>query len=329
MAGSEDDIPPTPPPLSPPSQHNLQHYFNIKLPYSQEGRDYEIWGQLKMEHLFGPLLQTIFLSGMLFRGGNGPESPRRCKIRNFSRSLPFWPGLKFLNMRTKAALTASSSSSRMWHSISAKHRVLMMASTVYGVSLTPFLLFPTLDHEDLRTTWIEFDLEEIGLTKCQVAIDFHGGMKSSYKKKGAFCLESAYLRGIKIVGGEMLGTLGIRINKIGGDLVNRRTFKDLVTLDGEGVDWTSHTENKQENYALMACSEFHGSDKSNFCSKEYVPGLLVVLLVFVFFGAQNKLDCQHGNKTCDCGGSGGGGDGLSIGDVGVQGKMVKEEKPVT
>ncbi|GJV98131.1 ribonuclease H-like domain-containing protein [Tanacetum coccineum] len=30
--------------------------------------------------------------------------------------------------------------------------------------------------------------------------------------------------------------------------------KALVTLDGEGVDWTSHSKDEQENYALMACS---------------------------------------------------------------------------
>ncbi|GKD72379.1 hypothetical protein Tco_1330661, partial [Tanacetum coccineum] len=35
--------------------------------------------------------------------------------------------------------------------------------------------------------------------------------------------------------------------------------KALVTLDGEGVDWTSHSEDKQENYALMANSS-SGSD---------------------------------------------------------------------
>ncbi|GKF68611.1 ribonuclease H-like domain-containing protein, partial [Tanacetum coccineum] len=35
--------------------------------------------------------------------------------------------------------------------------------------------------------------------------------------------------------------------------------KALVTLDGEGVDWTSHSKDEQENYALMACSS-SGSD---------------------------------------------------------------------
>ncbi|GKG07140.1 ribonuclease H-like domain-containing protein, partial [Tanacetum coccineum] len=35
--------------------------------------------------------------------------------------------------------------------------------------------------------------------------------------------------------------------------------KDLVTLDGEGVDWTGHVEDEQENFALMAYSS-SGSD---------------------------------------------------------------------
>ncbi|GKD17965.1 ribonuclease H-like domain-containing protein, partial [Tanacetum coccineum] len=30
--------------------------------------------------------------------------------------------------------------------------------------------------------------------------------------------------------------------------------KALVTLDGEGVDWTGYAEDKQENFALMAYS---------------------------------------------------------------------------
>ncbi|GKA11471.1 hypothetical protein Tco_0691017 [Tanacetum coccineum] len=33
-----------------------------------------------------------------------------------------------------------------------------------------------------------------------------------------------------------------------------RGIKTLVNLDGEGVDWTSHSEDEQENYALMAAA---------------------------------------------------------------------------
>ncbi|GKB38864.1 hypothetical protein Tco_0883806 [Tanacetum coccineum] len=44
--------------------------------------------------------------------------------------------------------------------------------------------------------------------------------------------------------------------------------KALVTLDGEGVDWTSHSEDEQENYALMACSSSGSDTKVTSCSKE-------------------------------------------------------------
>ncbi|GJS50329.1 putative ribonuclease H-like domain-containing protein [Tanacetum coccineum] len=39
--------------------------------------------------------------------------------------------------------------------------------------------------------------------------------------------------------------------------------KALVTLDGEGVDWTSHSKDKQENYALMACSISSNTETSD------------------------------------------------------------------
>ncbi|GKG13912.1 hypothetical protein Tco_0350872, partial [Tanacetum coccineum] len=35
--------------------------------------------------------------------------------------------------------------------------------------------------------------------------------------------------------------------------------KSLITLDGEGVDWTGHAEDEQENFAFMAYSN-SGSD---------------------------------------------------------------------
>ncbi|GKC52954.1 ribonuclease H-like domain-containing protein, partial [Tanacetum coccineum] len=48
--------------------------------------------------------------------------------------------------------------------------------------------------------------------------------------------------------------------------------KALVTIDGEGVDWTSHSE-EEEEYALMACNS-SGSDTevtscSNKCKESY------------------------------------------------------------
>ncbi|GJU98034.1 putative ribonuclease H-like domain-containing protein [Tanacetum coccineum] len=49
--------------------------------------------------------------------------------------------------------------------------------------------------------------------------------------------------------------------------------KALVTIDGEGVDWTSHSEEEEEDYALMDCNN-SGSDTkvtsySNECKESY------------------------------------------------------------
>ncbi|GKA01606.1 hypothetical protein Tco_0674271, partial [Tanacetum coccineum] len=46
--------------------------------------------------------------------------------------------------------------------------------------------------------------------------------------------------------------------------------KALLTLDGEGVDWTGHAEDKQENFALMAYSNSSSDTEETSCSKECV-----------------------------------------------------------
>ncbi|GKA00478.1 ribonuclease H-like domain-containing protein [Tanacetum coccineum] len=44
--------------------------------------------------------------------------------------------------------------------------------------------------------------------------------------------------------------------------------KALVTLDGDGVDWTGHAEDEQENFALMAYSNSGSNTEVTSCSKE-------------------------------------------------------------
>ncbi|GJR55657.1 putative ribonuclease H-like domain-containing protein [Tanacetum coccineum] len=111
----------------------------------------------------------------------------------------------------------------------------------------------------------EFDLEEMDL-KWQVAM-ISMRMKKFYKKTGRklqFDAKEPIPMGnqdSRIGEKSMLGTIGIRIRKMenGRRSGKQEDSKALVTLDGEGVDWTSHSEDEQENYALMACSS-SGSD---------------------------------------------------------------------
>ncbi|GKC70000.1 hypothetical protein Tco_1115883 [Tanacetum coccineum] len=44
--------------------------------------------------------------------------------------------------------------------------------------------------------------------------------------------------------------------------------KALVTLDGDGVDWTGHAEDEQENFALMAYNNSGSDTEVAYCSKE-------------------------------------------------------------
>ncbi|GJT00817.1 ribonuclease H-like domain-containing protein [Tanacetum coccineum] len=133
--------------------------------------------------------------------------------------------------------------------------------------------FPQLDHEDLEQL-DEFDLEEMDL-KWQVAM-ISMRMKKFYKKTGRKLQFDAK----EPVGFDKTKVECYNCHKTGhfarecrtkgnqnskrrdawnsGNKDGRRSGKQedskaLVTINGEGVDWTSHSE-EEEDYALMACN---------------------------------------------------------------------------
>ncbi|GJV36342.1 putative ribonuclease H-like domain-containing protein [Tanacetum coccineum] len=144
---------------------------------------------------------------------------------------------------------------------------------------------PQLDHEDLEQL-DEFDLEEMDL-KWQVAM-ISIRMKKFYKKTG---------RKLQFDAKEPIGFDKTKVecynchktghfarecrtkgnqdsrrrdawnsrNKDGRRSGKQEDSKALVTIDGEGVDWTNHSE-EEEDYALMACNS-SGSDTENQPSK--------------------------------------------------------------
>ncbi|GKB18488.1 hypothetical protein Tco_0852411, partial [Tanacetum coccineum] len=106
---------------------------------------------------------------------------------------------------------------------------------------------PQLDHEDLEQV-DEFDLEEMDL-KCQVVM-ISMRLKKFYKK---------IRRRLQFDAKEPVG-----FDK------TKEEPKALVTLDGEGVNWTGHAEDEQENFALMAYSNSSSDTEVTSCSKECV-----------------------------------------------------------
>ncbi|GJY16215.1 ribonuclease H-like domain-containing protein [Tanacetum coccineum] len=98
---------------------------------------------------------------------------------------------------------------------------------------------PQLDHEDLDQV-DEYDLEEMDL-KWQVAM-ISMRIKKFYKKTGRKLQTKEDNTG----------------NKDGSRTGKKEESKALVTVDGESVDWTAHSED-DENFAFMA-SNSSGSD---------------------------------------------------------------------
>ncbi|GJV55013.1 ribonuclease H-like domain-containing protein [Tanacetum coccineum] len=146
---------------------------------------------------------------------------------------------------------------------------------------------PQLDHEDLEQL-DEFDLEEMDL-KWQVAM-ISMRMKKFYKKTGRKLQFDAkepvgfdktkvecynchktghFARECRTKGNQDSRRRDAwnSSNKDGRRSGKQEDSKALVTIDGEGVDWTSHSE-EEEDYALMACNSSGSDTEVNSCSNE-------------------------------------------------------------
>ncbi|GJZ05628.1 hypothetical protein Tco_0539421 [Tanacetum coccineum] len=147
---------------------------------------------------------------------------------------------------------------------------------------------PQLDHEDLDQL-DEFYLEDMDL-KWQVAM-ISMRLNKFYKKTGRrlqfdakepVCFDNTkvkcfnyhktrhFARECRSKGNQEsrrrdAGNTGYREKNNGRRPGKQEEPKALVTLDGEGFDWTGHAEDVQENFALMAYSN-SGSDTEHFQS---------------------------------------------------------------
>ncbi|GKA68680.1 ribonuclease H-like domain-containing protein [Tanacetum coccineum] len=106
---------------------------------------------------------------------------------------------------------------------------------------------PSTDHEDLEQI-DEYDLEEMDL-KWQVAMISYEMKKILQEDWTGHFARECRIKGTQENRRRDAWNSG---NKDGSRTGQKEDSKALVTVDGEGVDWTNHSED--EDYALMACN---------------------------------------------------------------------------
>ncbi|GJR44730.1 ribonuclease H-like domain-containing protein [Tanacetum coccineum] len=172
------------------------------------------------------------------------------------------------------------------------NKIMFMAWSQYEQTSSYSLLAnqsscPQLDHEDLEQI-DEYDLEEMDL-KWQVAM-ISMRMKKFYKKTGRKLQFDAkepvgfdktkvecynchktghFARECRIKGNQdnRRRDAWNSGNKDGSRTGKKEDSKALVTIDGEGVDWTNHSE-EDEDYALMACNSSESDTEVTSCSNK-------------------------------------------------------------
>ncbi|GJT01211.1 ribonuclease H-like domain-containing protein [Tanacetum coccineum] len=258
MAGEfefHDDNPPLPPPPVTPTQQAPHTLSTIKLPILKKGVSTEDANQKFLRSLPASWSQV----SLIMRTKLGVDTLSFDDLYN---------NLRVFKLDIKGS-TASSSSSQNVAFVSFKStNSTNDVSTVYGVSTSSghnsqkegsssytdelkYSFFanqssgPQLDHEDLEQV-NEFDLEEIDL-KWQVAM-ISMRLKKFYKKTRIRLQFDAK-------------------EPVGFDKTKEEP-KALVNLDGDGVDWTGHAEDEQDNFALMAYSNSGLNTEVTSCSKE-------------------------------------------------------------
>ncbi|GJR03991.1 hypothetical protein Tco_0526975 [Tanacetum coccineum] len=229
MAGEDefhDDNPPPPPSPVTPTQQTPHTLSTIKLPILKKG-EYDIWA-MKMEHY---LEHTDYPIWEVIQKGNGPVQV----------STDTNGQIKVLPPKTAKEILARERERK------ARTTLLMAIPEDHLAKFHKMAdakeIGPQLDHEDLEQV-DEFDLEEMDL-KWKVAM-ISMRLKKFYKKTGRrlqFDAKEPIKRKLRKQRRDA-GNTEYRAKDNGRRPGKQEEPKALVTLDGEGVDWTGHAEDE-------------------------------------------------------------------------------------
>ncbi|GJX48864.1 putative ribonuclease H-like domain-containing protein [Tanacetum coccineum] len=258
----------------------------IKLSYLKKG-EYDIWA-MKMEHYLAHTGTTPFMK--VIKRGNGllkihtennernkgvatlkllKETLAKEKRKEYQlkmlRALPSsWSQISLV-IRTKPGVD-NLNFDNLYNNLRAfKADVKGSTGSSLSTQNVAFVSSESADnHEDLEQL-NEFDLEEMDL-KWQVAM-ISMTLKKFHNKSG---------RKIQFDAKEPVRFARTKVecyncHKTGHFAREKaRESNALITLDGEGIDWTAHAEDEEDNFALMAFSNSGSDTEVTSCSKECV-----------------------------------------------------------
>ncbi|GJT70548.1 putative ribonuclease H-like domain-containing protein [Tanacetum coccineum] len=252
MSGSDADAPPPPPP--PPSQTPTQQtphtVSTIKLPILKKG-EYDIWA-MKMEHY---LAHTDYPIWEVIQRGNGPVSvstdtnglikvlPPKTAEETLARERERKARTTLLMALPEdhlAKFHKMTDAKEMWEAIKSRFGGNDESKKMQKYILKQqFEGFSVSNSEGLHKGYDRFQslLSQLEIHGAGVSTEDANQKFLScpqldhedLEQLNEFDLEEIYLKW-------------------------QEDSKALVTLDGEGVDWTSHSKDEQENYAFMACN---------------------------------------------------------------------------
>ncbi|GJZ14314.1 hypothetical protein Tco_0549544 [Tanacetum coccineum] len=249
MSASQDEIPPPPPPppssSQTPTQQTPHTVSTIKLPILKKG-EYDIWA-MKMEHY---LAHTDYPIWEVIQNGNGPVS-----ITTDTSGQ-----IKVLPPRTIEEIVARERERKA-------RTTLLMALPEDHLAKT-FLGFSVSNTEGLHKGYDRFQS-----LLSQLKIHGAGVSTEDANQKFLRSLPSAWSQvlNMRTKPTNRRRDHGIQETKVGAETGQKEDSKALVTIDGEGVDWTNHSED--EDYALMACNSLDSDTEviscTNKCKESY------------------------------------------------------------
>ncbi|GKB35967.1 ribonuclease H-like domain-containing protein [Tanacetum coccineum] len=287
MAGADDENPPSP--VVTPTQQAPQIVSTIKLPILKKG-EYDIWA-MKMEHY---LAHTYYPIWEVIQRGNGPVSVStdtngQIKVLPPKTAKEIFARERKRKERTTLLMAIPEDHLAKFHKITDAKEMLEAIKSRFGgnnesnkmqkyILKQQFESFSVSNSEGLHKGYDRnrfemagghdfYEIEEV-YKKTERKLQFDAKEPVGFEKTKVEyfnCHKTGHFaRECRSKGNQDIRRRDARNTRYkrkfnGKRLVKQEEPKALVTLDGDGVDWTGHAEDKQENFALMAYSH-SGSD---------------------------------------------------------------------